>query len=168
MSQSLRANPLLKRVIPVAILLISGIQAAWPAAKEKEEPTATSVFPIGVERGTTAQVEIRGTALDGAYAVVADNAVFVPNVESVEACKGWQALGCFRCKISRLWCACGRHWKAHVRPDAGYPGSKNPTRRALGRCPALSLEQARARQFKARCSWHRYVPPDEEDDGPRP
>jgi hypothetical protein len=49
-----------------------------------------------------------------------------------------------------------------------YPGSKNPTRRALGRYPALSLEQARARQFKARCSWHRYVPPDEEDDGPRP
>lgn len=36
------------------------------------------------------------------------------------------------------------------------------------RYPALSLEQARAGQFKARCSWHRYVPPDEEDDGPRP
>ena len=48
----------------------------------------------------------------------------------------------------------GRHWKAHVRPDAALSRSE--------------LEQARAGQFKARCSWHRYVPPDEEDDGPRP
>jgi hypothetical protein len=35
---------------------------------------------------------------------------------------------------------------------------------------AISLEEAamEIRQFKARCSWHRYVPPDEDDDGPRP
>jgi hypothetical protein len=35
---------------------------------------------------------------------------------------------------------------------------------------AISMEEAamEIRQFKARCSWHRYVPPDEDDDGPRP
>jgi hypothetical protein len=34
----------------------------------------------------------------------------------------------------------------------------------------ISLEDAayEIRQFKARCSWHRYEPPDEDDDNPRP
>src|SRR5262249_54652733 len=84
MSRSLRANHSLKRISLAAILLIAGVPAVCPAAKEKEEPTATSVFPIGVERGTIARVEVRGTALDGAYEVITDSTVLVPKVESVE------------------------------------------------------------------------------------
>jgi len=68
----------------LAVFLVSGILPAWAASKKREEPTATSVFPIGVQRGTTDQIEIRGIGIEGTYEVVSDSAVFTTKVESVE------------------------------------------------------------------------------------
>jgi len=61
--------------------------AQSPVAHMPGEPALASIFPIGVQRGAAAQVEIRGYGLEGAYAVWFVAEGVKAQVESVEEVK---------------------------------------------------------------------------------
>ena len=69
----------------VFCLLTGPILAAEKA--EVSEPTLSSVFPLGGQRGTTADVEFRGKLLAGAYAVWPKSDGLVAEVKNVEEVK---------------------------------------------------------------------------------
>ncbi len=64
---------------PLVLLLIglspqhALLYAETPASEPFPEPVIASVFPLGAQQGTEIELEIRGEALDGAYAVVFDS-----------------------------------------------------------------------------------------------
>ena len=55
--------------------------------KEVSEPTLSSVFPLGGQRGTTVEVEFRGKLIAGAYAVWPKSDGLVAEVKNVEEVK---------------------------------------------------------------------------------
>ena len=54
------------------LLWVSADPGAAEEAKTKQEPEAMWLFPLGGQRGTSLEVEIRGKGLQSAYAVVAE------------------------------------------------------------------------------------------------
>ena len=55
--------------------------------KEVSEPTLSSIFPLGGQRGTTVEVEFRGKLIAGAYAVWPKSDGLVAEVKNVEEVK---------------------------------------------------------------------------------
>ncbi len=55
--------------------------------KEVSEPTLSSIFPLGGQRGTTVEVEFRGKLIAGAYAVWPKSDGLEAEIRSVEELK---------------------------------------------------------------------------------
>jgi hypothetical protein len=53
----------------ILALLISSVLLGPPGLRAQPAPKVISVFPLGGQRGTSVEVEVRGTGLEGTYAV---------------------------------------------------------------------------------------------------
>src|SRR5690242_9303056 len=56
----------LRRAVAVLVALVLG---GPPCLRAQAAPTLVAVFPLGGQRGTAVEVELRGTGLEGSHAV---------------------------------------------------------------------------------------------------
>ena len=75
------------RTTILSLLLLCSIPLAAIEPTPPVEPEIVSLFPVGDRRGSTVKLEIRGTALDGAYAVLFEGKGIRARIDRVEQIK---------------------------------------------------------------------------------
>ena len=79
-----------RRLTPVSwrrcllVVLAAGVITGLSKADLRPEPALSSIFPMGGNPGTEFTAEVRGTALEGAYAVWFDSGVLSADIQRVE------------------------------------------------------------------------------------
>lgn len=79
-----------RRLTPVSwrrcllVVLAAGVITGLSKADLRPEPALSSIFPMGGNPGTEFTAEVRGTALEGAYAVWFDSDVLSADIQHVE------------------------------------------------------------------------------------
>ncbi len=72
------------RLLLLAVFAWSGLCLSARDSEGPQAPRVTSVFPLGGQLGTRIEAEVRGLALDGAYAVWFDGAGLRADIVGVE------------------------------------------------------------------------------------
>ena len=79
-----------RRLTPVSwrrcllVVLAAGVFTGLSQAGPRPEPALSSIFPMGGNPGTEFTAEVRGTALEGAYAVWFDTDLLSADIQRVE------------------------------------------------------------------------------------
>ena len=74
-----------------------------------------------------------------------EEGAYRPRTARPETCLEGQDVRPYGQRRAWIWCPCGGQRPADIILVARFPGSKNPTRRALGEYGALTLDQARGK-----------------------